>query len=129
MAAGAGVLLVMAAVYSWFASGTRPFTLAADLTTAVPLAGMATVYVLQRLRPRGPWRRLSAEDPPAGGTAVPWLAVVALLVATECTAFFGGPRPSHPTLSTLTDTIFQWHAAKAAVYFAWLWLCWYFVRR
>lgn len=124
-----GLFLVPVAVYSWFASATTPFTLAADVTTAVPILGMVVVYLLQRRRPDGPWRRLPSDHPPAGGTPIPWLAVVALLVASELASFFGGARATHPTLSTLTNTIFRWHAAKAAVYFVWVSLSWYFLRR
>lgn len=125
------VVVLAAAAYAWFAAGTKPFTVPADVTTAVPLVLMAAVYVLQRIRPgTGPWRRLDdAGHPPAGGTAVPWIALVVLLVGSEVASFVAGPRATHPTVSSLTDTLFRWQAAKAAVYFGWLSLCWYFVRR
>lgn len=125
----AAVVAVLFAAYAWFASATRPFTVPADVTTAVPIVGMVVVWALQRLRPDGPWRRLPGNRPPAGGTALPWIAIVLVLVGTELASYFGGSRPTHPTLSSLGDTVFQWHAAKAAVYFVWLSLGWYFVRR
>ena len=127
-AAGAVTAIASTVAYAWFASSTTPFTLAADVTTAVPLVAIVGVYLLQRWRPTAPWRRLPADQPPPGGTAVPWIAVVLLLAVSEVGSFFG-PRATHPTLSSLTDTIFQWHAAKAAVFFIWSVLSWYFVRR
>lgn len=124
------VATVAAAVYAWLASTTTPFTLPADVTTAVPLLGMVAVVTLQRVRPRSAvWRRLPADRPPDGGTAAPWLFLLLLLVIPEVASLLAGARSSHPTISSLTDTVFRWHAAKAAVYFLWLWLCWYFVRR
>lgn len=127
-AAAAGVL--GAAAYAWFASATTPFTLPADVTTAVPLAAMVAVVVLQGVRPAGtPWRRLPVDRPPDGGTALPWVAIVAVLVVSEGASLVAGARSSHPTLSSLSDAVFRWHAAKSAVYFVWLVLCWYFVRR
>lgn len=124
------VVLVPMAAYAWFASATRPFTTAADVTTAVPLVALAVVYVLQLVRPDGrPWERLPADQPPAGGAAAPWIALAVVLAASEGASFFAGPRSSHPTLSSLSDTVFRWHAAKAAAYGCWLWLSWYFVRR
>ena len=97
--------------------------------TALPLLAIAAAVLAQRTRPDGPWQRIPVDVPPAGGTPVPWLTVVLLLVVTEVASLFGGPRATHPTVSSLTDTVFQWHAAKAGVYFAWLSLSWYFVRR
>lgn len=129
-AVSVAVAVLLAAVYAWFAAGTTPFTLPADVVTAVPVVGTATVYALQRFRSDGgPWRRLDAGRPPAGGTAVPWIVVVALLVGSELASYVGGPRATHPTVSSLTDTIFQWQGAKAAFFFGWMYLSWYFVRR
>lgn len=127
----AAVATVGTAAYAWFASATTPFTVAADVTTALPIVGMVAVVALQRIRPFGPvWQRLPGDQPPGGGTAVPWLVVLALLVVPEGVSLLaGGARSSHPTISFVTDTVFQWHAVKAAVYFVWMWLCWYFVRR
>ncbi|MGH9086873.1 MAG: hypothetical protein ACRDYZ_01990 [Acidimicrobiales bacterium] len=128
-AARAAAAVVPTAAYAWFASGTTPFTWMADVTTAVPMVAMVVAVLAQRTRPEGPWRRIPSEDPPSGGTPLPWLSVVLLLVLTEVASLFGGTRSTHPTLSSLTDTIFQWHATKAAVYFVWLSLSWYFLRR
>ncbi len=122
---------VAGAVYAWFASATTPFTVPADVTTALPLLGMVAVVALQRLLPAGHvWQRLPADRPPEGGTAVPWIVLLALLLVPEGVSLLsGGARSSHPTISFVTDTVFRWHAVKAAVYLLWLWLCWYFVRR
>ncbi len=126
----APVVVLATAAYAWFAAGTTPFTVPADVVTGVPLVLVAAVYVLQRIRPgTWPWHRLDADHPPAGGTAVPWIALVVLLVGSELASFVAGPRATHPTVSSLTDTLFRWQAAKAVVYFGWLSLCWYFVRR
>ena len=120
----------LAATYAWFAARTTPFTLPADVVTAVPVVGTAVAYALQRVRPEGgPWRRLDADRPPAGGTAIPWLVLVLVLVGTELASFVGAPRATHPTISSVTDTIFHWQAAKAAAFLGWMYLSSYFVRR
>lgn len=125
------VAVVATAVYAWFASATTPFTVPADVMTAVPLLGMVVVVALQHIGGAGHvWRRLPADRPPDGGTAVPWIVLLVLLAVPEgASLLVAGPRSSHPTISSIADTVFRWHAVKASVYFLWLWLCWYVVRR
>ena len=120
-------LLVGAAAYAGVVAATRPFTLAADLAAALPLAVGAgwTVVTLVRRRAgtavAGPVLRWRA--------ALPWVALLAALVAFELYCFFGGPRPTHPTLSSFTDDLDRWRAAKAALALGWLALGRELVRR
>jgi hypothetical protein len=118
------------------------------VVTAVPLVALVVVVIVQlrssqlgRAAPRpgraAPstasetgqlWQRMPA-GPPAAGSAVPWVVVLAALVAWELIALFAGTRSAHPTVSSIYDILAQWRAAKAAVLLAWLALGWYLVRR
>ncbi|MDA8312027.1 MAG: hypothetical protein M0Z46_15750 [Actinomycetota bacterium] len=128
---GAIGALAVAALYAALASGAKPFTLPADAAVSIPSAVFAGALVLERLRPEaGPWRRIERARPDGGGTAVPWLIVIALLVGVELASYFhGGPRAAYPTLSSGLDALFRYRAAKAAGWFVWLTAGWYLVRR
>lgn len=52
-----------------------------------------------------------------------------MLVVTERASYLMGARAAHPTLSSITGTLFHVHAAKAAAFFGWLVVAWYLVRR
>ena len=124
-------LLAAAALYAGLASGTRPFTAAADVAVSLPSAFFVGVLLLQRLRPvAGPWRRIDRARPAGGGTAIPWLLVVVLLLAVELGNYFhGGPRADHPTISYGLGVLFQYRAAKAAAWVLWLTVGWHLARR
>ena len=123
--------LVVAAAYAGWASATAPFTVPADVAVSVPSAVFAAAYVLQWRWPRTwPWHRIETARPPRGGSAVPWLVVIGLLVACELASYFaGGSRAVHPTISSGINSLFHWQAAKAAGFLAWLSAGWYLVRR
>jgi hypothetical protein len=116
-----GALVVGAAAYAGFLATTEPFTLTADIATAVPLAAGAvvTVHSLRSPTERRPfeWR-----------AALPWLVLLGAVVAWELITFFAVARATHPTLSSLYDTAARHEAAKAAVAFCWLLLGWELVR-
>lgn len=136
VAVWSGALMVAAvAAYSAWGSGTRPFTDPADVAVAIPSAIFALGVVLRLRWPEtGPWRRLPPDRPAsrAGGLGgmAPWLAVVSIFVASELTSYFaGGSRAIHPTVSSGLDSLFHYQAAKAAAFFVWILVGWYFVRR
>ncbi len=124
-------VVVLACGLAVVVSFTHPFTLRADIVTAIPLAAMLVAQVVFAIRSR---RRLAV---PGGGSGesprfrrfIPWLAVFALLTAFELLVFFEQPRQSHPTLSSLSDDLTRWHAGKAALFLAWLLLGYLFLRR
>lgn len=123
--------LAAAAAYSGLASGATPFTVPADIAVSVPSALFAGVLVMERLRPGGgPWRRIAVERPARGGSAVPWLLVVAVLIGVELASYFhGGPRTDYPTVSSGMNALFRYRAAKAAAWWLWLAVGWHLARR
>lgn len=132
----AGALALLGgAAYSGWGSATRPFTDPADVAVAVPSAIFALGVVLRfRWPDAGPWRRLPPDRPAtrAGERRgmTPWLVVVGVFVASELASYFaGGSRAVHPTVSSSLDSLFHYQAAKAAAFFVWLAVGWYFVRR
>jgi hypothetical protein len=106
---------LLGAGYAGYASGTAPFTWAANVTFAVPI-----ILVVVGL---GWWWRRWARVPrtvPAHWW--PWLAALGALIVWELVNYLVLPRAAHPTLSSLSDRAMQWRAAKAAFLFCWLWI-------
>lgn len=123
--------LAATAAYAAWASGTKSFTVPADIGVSVPSALFVGDLVLERRRPSSlPWRRLPAERPAHDGSAVPWLAVVALLVAVELASYLhSGPRTDYPTISSGLNALFVYRPVKAAGFFTWLTVGWFLARR
>lgn len=129
--------LIGAAAYAGILATTQPFTVSADVVTGLALAVGAGALAFQlavgrlaagRPAPAGEARPVVAIEAEAGGTAIPWLALLAVLVGWELYCFFGGPRPAHPTFSSVYDIVARWQAAKAVVVLLWLALGWELVR-
>jgi ABC-type dipeptide/oligopeptide/nickel transport system permease subunit len=126
-------ILVVAAAYAGILATTRPFTVPADVVTSLGLAvgAGALVFGLTVGRAAGAAGARPAEVIEAGttgGTAIPWVVLVVVVVGWELYCFFGGPRPAHPTLSSVYDIVARWQAAKAVVVLAWLALGWELAR-
>lgn len=128
--------VAVAAAYAGWASGTTPFTTPADVAVSIPSAVLFAGLLARWLAPAGgPWRPLPAvpEAAEPGGhraTLVPWLALLALLVAVELASYFhGGPRSLYPTISSSVEEIFRYRPVKAAAFFGWLAGGWYLVKR
>lgn len=120
---------VAAVAYAVLLATTRPFTVAADVVTALGLAAGAAALGVRLASER----RVAASaegtlEGSPGGTAIPWLVLLTVAVGWELYCFFGGPRPAHPTLSTIYDLVARWPAAKAVVVLAWVALGWELVR-
>jgi hypothetical protein len=134
-------VVIAACALAVVASFTNPFTLSADVVTAIPLAAMLVAQIVGAVRARAKRRGASsggpAERPPAISAVeplpfrrfIPWVAMFVVVVAFELLVFFEQPRQAHPTLSSLSDDLTQWHAGKAALFLAWLALGWLFLRR
>ncbi len=127
------VLAIVGLGYATVASFTRPFTVGADVVTAIPLA-VAVVVAVVRERTVG--RPALASDPGSEPVPVPltrwslvWFAVAAAIVSWELVAFTSAPRRAHPTLSTLIDMLDSTHAGKTVAIALWLLLGCYLVRR
>ena len=131
---GYAAALVATAAYSWWAAGTTPFTVAADVATAIPLGVLVALALAQWRAPRrggAPARPLRRLDPPgtATGAAWPLPSVLLAALAFELYNFFSAPRSAHPTVSSLYDSAAGTHAWKALFFLAWLALGWDLLRR
>jgi len=123
--------------YAFGAAATTPFSVAADVVTAVPILLLAVAAVVcWPLHPH-------ASPPPADGVADagaagadarshpfrPWVAITAVVVAWELVEYLApGSRGAHPTLSSMADAVDRIFVCKALVFFAWIWLCILIVR-
>jgi hypothetical protein len=114
--------VAVALVYSWILAGTTPFTSAANVLTALPIAvGAVAAVVVVRRRSAGRTATIAADRRP--GTTRGWwvwLVLIGLIVAWELVMLFGMPRSSHPTLSSVLESIARWHSTKALLVAAWL---------
>jgi hypothetical protein len=104
--------VVTAGGYAWLATDLRPFTI--PLAAAILIGGLVAMALGANLVParvaRPSWpRRLDV-----------WAALGAALALWELCAFLQHPRAEHPTLSSLTNTLFQSHVARALGLLTWL---------
>jgi hypothetical protein len=99
-----------ALVYSWIASGLRPFTHPEAAAIAVPLVvgGIAMLRV-----PR------TGDNATRRGTWV-WAALFGALLTWELISFRLSPRVDHPTLSSMGDWAMSAHPGRFVMFAAWL---------
>ncbi len=120
--------LVVGAGYALGAATTTPFSLAANVVTAIPLLAVVVAAVV-----RWPARPRPLVLPPPERSSHPyrpWAALVAAVVAWELVMYLApGSRGAHPTLSSMIDAANRQYPAKAAIFFAWLYLGAAIVRR
>jgi hypothetical protein len=121
------VVAVVAAalVYSWIASGLRPFTHPEAVAVSIPLvvAGVA----LLRSRP-GVDAAAALHEAPRRGWWV-WVALLVALLACELISFALKPRADHPTLSSIADAVMSTHPGRFAMFAAWLAVGYWLFRR
>lgn len=113
--------------YSLIAATTTPFTLPADVLTALAIVAMAVgVAVRWPWRPRRARARQSIEAASGPGHPyLPWCLFVVLLVAWELFNYLvHGTRAEHPTFSSITDAIDRFYLLKTLLFLAWLYLGW-----
>lgn len=119
--------------YALIASSTRPFTVAADIVTAVPLA-VALVLTIRTMRHRR-WSyavasaRGETDRPPWSRRWTVWLAPIVAIGAWELYCFVSVPRVQHPTLSVLIDSLDSSRIGKTVAFASWLSLGWFLVAR
>ena len=118
------LLWLPAVIWAWFASGVRTFTRPAEVLTAIP----AAVVLLLTLRPSAQF----AGDAKRGGFrwqgVTAWLVVLLDIVGWELAMLFSQPRKSHPTLSSILDSLLSTHPSRFLGYLIWLTLGWLLVR-
>jgi hypothetical protein len=122
-------LVCGALAFAWIAAATTPFSVQADIVTAVPL-GIALVLATWsvRKRRRRPPDRSAVER---NGHLWPWAALVVAVATLELVAYIlglGAARDAYPTISSLYDQVSNVRAAKAILFFSWLALGWALVR-
>ena len=126
------VVLALAAAlaYALALASTRPFTAPADALTAVGLAAGAVGLAARLVADSRVTKGDGSAPPPewAVGSWLPWVGLVAAVAGWELYCYFGGPRPAHPTLSSLYDLAAPYRLLKAAIVLAWLALGWELVR-
>jgi ABC-type dipeptide/oligopeptide/nickel transport system permease subunit len=123
-------VVALTAGYALGAAATTPFSVAADVVTAVPILLLAVAAVVcWPLHPQHP------SPPPAAGPAGagrhhhqhpfrPWVAVTAAVAVWELVEYLApGSRGAHPTLSSMADAVDRIFVLKALVFFGWIWLC------
>jgi len=114
-------LLVVAAAYGWWMTSLPSFSNIGLF--AVLLIGVAVIALGARVR----------AARPAGGVHTPgerhariavWSGLVAAIGVWELVALFNHPRHDHPTISSITDPMQQYHAVRWLFFGAWLALGW-----
>jgi hypothetical protein len=129
--------MVVGVGYAIGVSFTHPFTLTADVITAVPLvlAAGLTLWTLVRVG--------SSTSAPSTGAGAGygdgqvagnrwvhlWWVLIAAVAAWEIYCFTNLPRHQHPTLSVLIDMLDSTHVGKTVGFGAWLALGWLLVAR
>jgi len=117
-AVGAGLI-----AYSWFAAGTRPFSVNALLIVLVPGAAL---FVIAYVRPP---KRIPPPDRLELTRFSYWAIAVGALFEWEASAFKDGAPSWHPALTTLIDPVLGTRPVKAAGILIWLLAGWALVRR
>jgi hypothetical protein len=120
-----GLAVGAVALYAGVASLSRPFSGAAVVAVAVPVA-----VVLVRSRRRRP----AVPNAPLRRTAVAWGAVLGLATVMELVAFVRQPAydvasPALPTLSVLLDPLTSAGPTRFLAWCGWLWVGWELARR
>ncbi|HMG28481.1 MAG TPA: hypothetical protein VKH36_16890 [Acidimicrobiia bacterium] len=102
-------VVAAALVYSWIASGLRPFTHPEAVAVAIPLVvgGIAMLRVH------------AATDVTRRGTWV-WTALFAALLTWELISYRLSPRVDHPTLSSIADWAMSAHPGRFVMFAAWM---------
>ena len=123
-------VVALTVAYALGAAATTPFSVAADVVTAIPIVLFAVAAVVcWPLHPQpGP-----LPVPGAAGTRghpyLPWVTLTAVVVAWELVEYLApGSRGAHPTLSSMADAVDRIFVLKALVFFGWIWLCVLIVR-
>lgn len=114
--------VVLAVAFAHIAGGFQPFTVPADLSTA--LGGLTILAAASRY-----------SRPPTTGPgvrrriAVVWGVWLAVATSWELAALSGQPRSSHPTFSSLINMLIDTHPSRSVAVLGWLGLGWWLSRK
>jgi hypothetical protein len=122
------IVVGAAALYSWFAALTTPFTFRANVMTAIPLitAVLAVVWFGHIVRPRRTSERSAPRS--SGRSLWPWWVSMGVVGAWELFCYLQPARFEHPTFSSLYDSASRSQPFKAALFLGWMALGWAIVR-
>jgi hypothetical protein len=121
------VAVVAAALYSWFAALTTPFTFRANVMTGIPLIAALLAAVWFGHIATG-HRSERSTTRPTGRRMWPWWVSLGVVGAWELFCYLRLPRFDHPTFSSLYDSASRTQPLKAALFLGWLALGWAIVR-
>jgi hypothetical protein len=107
------VVVAVALIYSWIASGLRAFTHPEAVAVSIPLAIAGIALIRSQPRAR------AADRVKGRGTWV-WGTLLALLLAWELISYRLSPRVDHPTMSSIADAAMSTHPGRFAMFAAWL---------
>jgi hypothetical protein len=116
-------VVAAALVYSWIASGLRPFTHPEAVAVGIPIiaAGMAMLL---------PGRRAGqAAAPESRRGVLVWRGLLAAFLIWELISYRSSPREDFPTFSSITDTIMSTHPGRFALFAIWLAIGYWIFRR
>jgi hypothetical protein len=125
---GLGVLVVVLSVatagYALGAAATTPFTWAANVMTAIPIAVVGVLAVLRwPAHPDGPAGFVDDARPRPKRPYLGWVVLLAVVVGWELVEYLRrGSRNAHPTLSSMADAFDAHYFLKAVAFLAWVWL-------
>ncbi|HSZ36254.1 MAG TPA: hypothetical protein VK773_04100 [Acidimicrobiales bacterium] len=119
-----GGAAVVSAGYALGAAATTPFTWAADVMTAIPIALVAVLAAVRwPLRPDRSDVLAASGRSPSRHPYLGWVVLLAFVAGWELVEYlWRGARSAHPTLSSMADAFDAHYAGKAVAFFAWLWL-------
>jgi hypothetical protein len=111
--------------YGWWFTDREPFSPGAFRAMMVAVAAVIVAATVRRRR-FTPERADSATRPAQWFRAavVVWSALAGAVVAWELLALRSLPRSAHPTISSITESVEQFHVTRLALYAAWVWFGW-----
>jgi hypothetical protein len=110
-----------AVVYAWWATGVPPFTTRSYVAVGLPVAMVGAASLTRWPTTRASPHHDRGQLSTGLVRALPWLAIAAAAAGLEAAALAAGGRSTAvPTLSTVVDHGLGHHAARWALFLAWL---------
>ncbi len=107
-------VVAAALVYSWIASGLRPFTHPEAVAVGIPIvaAGIATLRLARRAG--------QGAAPETRRGVLVWRGLLAAFLIWELISYRSTPRADYPTFSSITDAIMSTHPGRFGMFALWL---------
>ena len=119
-----GAAFVAVLAYGYWFTDRQPFSGGAALALLVPVVALIATAEWRRARRAGAPAVRVPRAPRFRSAVVAWSSVAIAVLVWELLALRSLPRSAHPTISSLVQSIEQYHAGRVVLYFAWLWLGW-----